>query len=39
MRGKGFPVSHEPKAKPITEEMMDKFWEKHEECVGARFEI
>ena len=23
----------------ITEEMMDKFWEKHEKCVGARFEI
>ena len=39
MRAKGFPESHEPKAKPITEEMMDKFWKKHEECVGVRFEI
>ena len=39
MRGKGFPEPHEPKAKPITEEMMDKFWKKHEECVGTRFEV
>jgi NAD(P)-dependent dehydrogenase (short-subunit alcohol dehydrogenase family) len=38
-RSKGFPEAHEPKAKPITEEMQDKFWKKNEAAVGVKFTI